>query len=167
MWWWCLNIFIYIYFIKRNVSFVCISEYPCDFIKCNISLLCVSEYLQELRDLYKDYPLAPECLQIENILSNYQGHLLQDEGFIKPPPKLVLNLCNKLNYIIHYCNLKLNLKLGLPLSTVHHVLSFNQWPWLKNYINFLTLVNVQLWKMICKKISLSWWTMQYLVNLHF
>ena len=121
-----IYIYIYIYFIKRNVSFLCISEYPRDFIKCNISLLCVSEYLQELRDLYKDYPLAPECLQIENILSNYQDHLLQDEGFIKPPPKLVLNLCNKLNYIIHYFNLKLNLKLGLPLSTVHHVLSFNQ-----------------------------------------
>ena len=33
----------------------------------------------ELHDLQKDYPLVPESLQIEeNILSDYQYHLLQD-----------------------------------------------------------------------------------------
>ena len=63
---------IYIYFINCNVSFLCILEYPRDFIKCNVSFLCISEYPHELHDLHKNYPLAPERLQIEeNILSNY------------------------------------------------------------------------------------------------
>ena len=115
-------LYIYVYFTKYNVSFLCVSEYP-----------------HELHDLNKDYPLAPERLQIEqNILNNYQRHLLQDEGISKPPPKLVPNLCNKTNYIIHYHNLKLYLKLGLDLTNVRRVLSFDQSPWLKNYINFNT-----------------------------
>ena len=77
----------------------------------------------ELHDLHKDYPLAHERLQIEeNINSNYLRHLLQDEGFSKPPPKLVPNLRSKTNYIIHYRNLKLYLELGLRLTNVHRVL---------------------------------------------
>ena len=63
-------LYIYIYFIKCNVSFLCISEYP-----------------HELHNLHKYYPLAPEHIQIEgNIFSDYQRHLLQNEGFSKPPP---------------------------------------------------------------------------------
>ena len=128
---------IYVYFLKCNVSSLCISEYPRDFIKWGISFLCISEYPHEIHDLYKDYPLAPERFQIEeNIFSNYQRHLLQDKRFSKPPPKLVRNLCHKTNYIIHYRNLKLCLELGLCLTNVHRVLLFDQSPWLKNYINF-------------------------------
>ena len=83
-------LYIYVYFIKCNISFLCVLEYPHDFIKCNASFLCISEYPHELHDLHKDYLLAPECLQIEkNILSDYQQHLLQDEGFSKTHPKLV------------------------------------------------------------------------------
>ena len=109
------------------------------FIKCNVSFLCILEYPHELHDLHKDYPLAPERLQIEeNILSDYQRHLLKDKGFSKPPPKLVPNLCNKTNCIIHCRNLKLSLELGLRLTNFHRVWSFDQSPWLKNYINFNT-----------------------------
>ena len=147
-------LYIYIYLIKCNVSFLYISEYPYEFIKCNVSFLSISEHSHELHDLHKDYPLAPEHLQREkNILSDYQHHLLQDEEFSKPPPKLISNLRYKTNYIIHYRNWKFYLELGLCLTNVH-VFSFDQLPWLENYIN-LTLVNVQLWKMILQKISLN------------
>ena len=108
------------------------------FKKCNVSFLCISEYPHELHDLHKDYLLAPEHLQIEeNIICYYQRHLLQNEGFMKPSPKLVPNLCNKTNYIIHYHNLKLYLELGLCLTNtnVHCVLLFNQSPCSKNYIS--------------------------------
>ena len=118
-------LYIYVYFIKCNVSRLSISEYSHDFIKCNVSFLCISEYPHELHDLHKDYPLAPERFQIEeNILSDYQHHLLQDG---QPPPKLVPNLRNKMNYIIHYY-LKLYLELGLHLTNMDHVLSFDQSP---------------------------------------
>ena len=68
--------FYYLYmhkcFIKLDVSFLCILEYPRDFIKCNVSFLFVSEYPHKLHDQRKDYLLAFECLQIEeNLLSDY------------------------------------------------------------------------------------------------
>ena len=79
-------LYIYVYIIKCNVSFLCISENLRVFIKCNVLCLCISEYTHELHNLHKDYPLAPERLQIEeNILSDYQRHLFQDEGFSKSP----------------------------------------------------------------------------------
>ena len=148
-------LYIHVYFIKCNVSFLYISENPRDFIKYNVSFLCILEYPHELHDLHKDYPLAPERLQIkENILSDYQCHLLQDEGFGKPPHKLVSTLRNKTNYIIHYRNLKLYLELGLRLTDVHRVLLFDQSPWLKNYINFNTCQRATA-KNDFEKISLS------------
>ena len=108
-------------------------------IKCNVTFLCISEYPHELHDLHKDYPLTPERLQIEeSILSDYQRHLLQDEGFSKPQTKLIPNLPIKMNYTIHYRNLKLYLELGMHLTNVHRVLLFDQSSWLKNYINFNT-----------------------------
>ena len=132
-------LYIHAYFIKCNVSFLYISGYPRDFTKCNVSFLCISEYPHELHDLHKDYPLVPERLQIEeNLRSDYQRHLMQDEGFSKPPPKLVPNLRNKRKYVIHYRNLKLYLDLGLRLINVRRVLSLDRSPWLKNYINFNT-----------------------------
>ena len=131
--------YIYVYFIKFNFSFLCTSDYPPDFIKFNVSFLCISEYPHEFHDLHKDYPLALERLQIEqNIFSDYQHHLLQDEGFRKPPPKLVPNLSHKMNSVIHYSSLKLYLELELRLTIVHRVLLSDQSPLLKNYINFNT-----------------------------
>ena len=50
--------YIYVYFIKCNIFFLCISEYPRDFIKSNVSFLRIWEYPHELRDLHKDYTCA-------------------------------------------------------------------------------------------------------------
>ena len=109
------------------------------FVKCNVSFLCKSEYSHELHDVHKDYPLAPKSVQIEeNKLRDYWHHLLQGEEFSKPPPKLVPNLCNKTNCIIHYRNLKLFLELELCLTNFHDVLLFDQLPWSKSYSNFNT-----------------------------
>lgn len=52
--------------------------------------------------------------------------------------KLVPNLNDKSEYVLHYRNLKLYLSLGLELTKVHSVLSFKQSAWLKTYIDFNT-----------------------------
>ena len=46
------------------------------------------------------------------------------------------NFFDKENYMLHYENLKLNLRLGLKFLKIHRVLEFNQSQWLKPYIKF-------------------------------
>jgi hypothetical protein len=52
--------------------------------------------------------------------------------------KLVPNLRNKKNYVVHYRNLKLYLELGLQLKKVYRVLKCEQSAWLKPYIEYNT-----------------------------
>ena len=49
-------------------------------------------------------------------------------------PKLVPNLQDKTNYVVHYRNLKQYLALGMKLTKTHRVLVFLHSPWLKTYI---------------------------------
>ena len=59
------------------------------------------EYLEDLHDLHNDYPLASERVKIENI------------------EKLIPNLNNKHNYVVHYENLILYKSLGLKITSIH------------------------------------------------
>ena len=84
------------------------------------------EYPQELHDIQNDYPLAPEKINIpKEWLSDYCLKIANDHniptGTVK---KLVLNLMNKNNYVIHYRNLQQCLKLGINLKTIHRILKF-------------------------------------------
>ena len=56
----------------------------------------------------------------------------------RPNEKLILDLNNKKNYVIHYMNLKLYLSLGLKLVKIHKILRFRQSRWMKTYIEFNT-----------------------------
>ena len=98
------------------------------------------KYLGYLHDAQSDYPLAPESFEVKSdILSPYQQNLLRKlylgENSIK---KLVPNLYNKKDYVVHYRNLQLYLSLGMKVTKVHKILTFQQKPWLREYIDFNT-----------------------------
>ena len=98
------------------------------------------EYPQELHDIHNDYPLAPEKINIpKEWLSDYcleiaNAHNITT-GTVK---KLVPNLMNKNNYVIHYRNLQQCLELGMKLKKIHRILKFKQKDWMKPYIDFNT-----------------------------
>jgi hypothetical protein len=52
--------------------------------------------------------------------------------------KLIPNLRNKHKYKCHYSNLQLYLSLGLKVNKIQEIISFDQEPWMKNYIDFNT-----------------------------
>ena len=66
------------------------------------------EYPHELHDLHNDYLLAPEKITVNKV------------------EKLIPNLGNKTNYILHYMNLKQYIDLGLKLTKIHRGIKFNQ-----------------------------------------
>ena len=96
------------------------------------------EYPQELHDIHNDYPLAPEKINIpKEWLSKYclkiaNAHNITT-GTVK---KLVPNLMNKNNYVIHYRNLQQCLELGMKFKKIHRILKFKQSDWMKSYIDF-------------------------------
>ena len=98
------------------------------------------EYPEKLHLLHNDYPLAPEKLAIPyDMLSDYCKKIA-DEYEIKvgDVKKLIPNLGNKTNYVVHYKNIQLFLSLGMKLTKIHRVLRFKQSDWMKKYIDFNT-----------------------------
>ena len=99
------------------------------------------EIPEELHDKFKDYPLCPEIKNIsENMLAEYQKYL-NDKLNIKynsTDKKLILDLLPKKNYKVYYKNLEYYLKLGLKVTKVHKILTFDEKPFLKEYIDLNT-----------------------------
>ena len=52
--------------------------------------------------------------------------------------KLVPNLMNKNNFVIHYRNLQQCLELGMKSKKIHRILKFKQKDWMEPYIDFNT-----------------------------
>ena len=82
------------------------------------------EYPEDLHDLHNDYPLATECVRIGNV------------------EKLIPNLNNKTNYVVHYENLKLYTSLGLNIQRLIKVLNSKN-IWLQEYINLNTKLRIE------------------------
>ncbi len=80
------------------------------------------DYPHELHDKHNDLPFC-----VENICP--------PNGKIK---KLIPNLNNKKNYLIHGLNLLQAIEHGLVLKKIHRILRFSQSTWLKEYIDLNT-----------------------------
>ena len=79
------------------------------------------EYAKELHDLNNDYPCAPEKIKVtDDMLSDYcretENKFNISSGNVS---KLIPNLNDKKNYVIHEELLKLYLNLGLKLKKIH------------------------------------------------
>ena len=98
------------------------------------------EYPDELHELHNDYPLAPEKLAVSSDMLSKYCKEIADKYEIKvgDVKKLIPNLGNKTNYVVHYRNLQLYLSLGMKLTKIHRVLKFKQSDWMKKYIDFNT-----------------------------
>ena len=78
------------------------------------------EYAKESNDLHNDLPFLPERMKINKCT------------------KLVCNLYDKENYVVHIRVLKQALMHGLKLKKFHIVIRFYQEVWLKPYIDMNT-----------------------------
>ena len=77
-------------------------------------------YPKELHNPHNDLPFMCERMEINGV------------------EKLVLNLRDKKNYVIHIQALNQALQHGLRLDRIHRAIEFDQPPWLKTYIEFNT-----------------------------
>ena len=76
------------------------------------------EYPDELHELHNDYPFAPEKIAISHdILPNCCKKIADEYGIkVGDVKKLIPNLGNKTNYVVHYRNFHLYLSLGIKLK---------------------------------------------------
>ena len=79
------------------------------------------EYPDELHELHNDCPLAPEKLAVSSDMLSKYCKKIADKYEIKvgDVKKLISNLGNKTNYVVHYRNLQLYLSLGMKLTKIH------------------------------------------------
>ena len=101
------------------------------FIECDL------EYPAEIKEKTENFPLClhqtkadPECF------SEYMNSVKQPN--YKPTEKLMCDLKNKYNYMMHYRMFKFYTNLGMKVTHIHCVYRFKQSLWLEKYINHNT-----------------------------
>jgi len=99
------------------------------------------DYPEELHDLHNDYPLAPETLKAEDykpLLSDYNKYIGDLTKTMDCGQKLIPNLMNKKNYVVHHEALRFYIKHGLKVSNVHRAIQYVERDFLKEYIDLNT-----------------------------
>src|SRR5207249_11649736 len=77
-------------------------------------------------------------------LSPKQQELIQRSGQrYVPTEKLIPNLFDKDEYVVHYRNLQYYISQGMVLEHIYEAIKFDQSPWMKPYIEMNTALRVQ------------------------
>ncbi len=94
------------------------------------------EYPKELHDLH-DYPFAPENIFIENEnLSSFQNSIIENLQLKRTKTnKLIPNLRNKTNYIVHGKLLQFYLNHGMKIIKINRGIQYYQSNFMESYIN--------------------------------
>ena len=98
-------------------------------------------YPKELHQKHNSYPLAVEKMYVDStMLSPETANIAKTTKLSQRPrvKKLVPNLYNKSNYILHSRNLKFYLEQGMKLEKIHRGVKFSQKPFLADFILFNT-----------------------------
>jgi hypothetical protein len=100
-------------------------------------------YPAELHTLHGMYPLAPQKIVVPPAQwSNYTYKLARDLGepglFKVGQEKLVPDLTDRRNYVLHYQNLKFYLGKGMKLLRIRRAVMFKQRPWMRDFVEFIT-----------------------------
>ena len=97
-------------------------------------------YCNKLHDFHNDYPLEPEKLKVSSDMLSKYCYDIANEYEIKVGEvnKLIPNLHDKKNYVVHYRNLQMYVLLGMKVTKIHKVLKFKQSDWLKKFVDFNT-----------------------------
>ena len=74
------------------------------------------EYPKELWKSHNNCPLAPQRVKVDGV------------------EKLICHFKPRLNYVVHFVNLRQYLEMGMVLTAVHKGISFNQSSWMEPYI---------------------------------
>ena len=98
------------------------------------------EYDDLTRFKLRKFPPLPLSRQIqEEEISDYSRDFLkQHNNRLGNVEKLILDLYDKKEYIVHYDILKYYISLGIKVTKIHSLISFNHKAWLKPYIDFNT-----------------------------
>jgi hypothetical protein len=100
-------------------------------------------YPEELHKTHTMYPLAPHKVAIPPAQWSDHTHTMVREleaayYFKTCPEKLVPDLTEKRDYVIHYQNLRYYLQSGMILKRVRRVLAFEHSRWMADFVNFIT-----------------------------
>ena len=101
------------------------------FIECDL------EYPAEIKEKTENFPLRPyQTTADPNLFSEYMNSVKQPN--YKPTEKLMCDLTNKYNYMMHYRMFKFYTNLGVKVTKIHMIYRFKQSLWLEKYNNHNT-----------------------------
>ena len=101
------------------------------FIECDL------EYPAEIKEKTENFPLCPYQTKADpNLFSEYMNSVKQSN--YKPTEKLMCDLTNKHNYMMHYRMFKFYTQIGMKVTKIHTIYRFKQSLWLEKYINHNT-----------------------------